>query len=67
MNKRFARLSEITSTKDKPGLLPVSPATWWRWVSQGKAPAAIKLGPNLTAWSLDQVEEFLAKRVGDQA
>ena len=58
MNKRFARVSEITSTKGKPGRYPVSPATWWRWVSTGYAPAGKRLGPNVTAWEVDQLDAF---------
>jgi len=25
-----------------PGLINISPATWWRWVKQGKVPQPIK-------------------------
>ena len=66
MPQRVIRISELASTKDKPGLLPVSPATWWRWVSQGKAPAPFKLGPNTTCWDLNQVEAFIAKQAEGQ-
>ena len=62
MAQRVIRISELASTKDKPGLIPVSPATWWRWVSKGQAPAPFKLGPNTTVWDLDKVEAFLAKQ-----
>ena len=61
MNKRFARLSEITSTKDKPGRYPISPATWWRWVAAGYAPAPVPLGPNTTAWAVEKLDAFDAK------
>jgi predicted DNA-binding transcriptional regulator AlpA len=62
MAQRVGRISEIASTKEKKGLVPVSPATWWRWCSLGIAPKPIKLGPNTTVWDLDQVEAFLAKQ-----
>ena len=62
MSKRFVRLSELTSTKGKPGRLPVSPATWWRWVAANEAPSPIKLGPNTTVWCLDQIDEWESKR-----
>ena len=62
MAQRFIRISELATTKNKQGLIPVSPATWWRWVAEGKAPAPFKLGPNTTVWNLDQVEAFVAKQ-----
>ena len=61
MSQRVIRISELASTKTKKGIVPVSPATWWRWVAEGKAPAPFKIGPNTTVWDLDQVEAFLAK------
>jgi predicted DNA-binding transcriptional regulator AlpA len=64
MNKRFARLSEIVSTKDRPGRYPCSAATWWRWVAVGLAPAPIKLGPNTTVWDLDQLDAWDAQKAG---
>jgi len=62
MAQRVIRISELATTKNKPGRLPVSPATLWRWVSQSKFPAPFKLGPNTTVWDLDQVEQFLAQQ-----
>ena len=62
MSQRVIKLSELASTKDKPGRLPVSPATVWRWVSQCKFPAPFKLGPNTTVWSLDEVDAFVAQQ-----
>lgn len=62
MAQRVARISEVASTKAKKGLVPVSPATVWRWVAEGKFPKPFKLGPNTTVFDLDQVEAFLAKQ-----
>ncbi len=62
MAQRVGRISEVATTKDRKGIVPVSPATWWRWVAEGKAPAPFKLGPNTTVWDLDQVEAFVAKQ-----
>lgn len=66
MAQRVGRISEVASSKGKKGLVPVSPATVWRWVAEGKFPAPFKLGANTTVWDLDQVEQFLAKRAGGQ-
>lgn len=62
MSKRVIRISELATTKDKPGRLPVSPATVWRWVSEKKFPAPFKLGANTTVWDAAEVEQFLAQR-----
>ena len=62
MAQRVIRIADLASTKSKAGRLPVSPATVWRWVKEGKFPAPFKLGPNTTVFDLDQVEAFLAKQ-----
>jgi prophage regulatory protein len=62
MAQRVIRIADLATTKEKPGRLPVSPATVWRWVKEGKFPAPFKLGPNTTVFDLDQVEAFLAQR-----
>jgi predicted DNA-binding transcriptional regulator AlpA len=62
MANRVGRISEVATTPKKKGLVPVSPATWWRWVAEGRAPQPFKIGPNTTVWDLDQVEQFLAQQ-----
>lgn len=42
-----------------PKLLPVSRATLWRMVKEGRFPAPYKLGPNTTAWRCGDVRSFL--------
>ena len=67
MGQRICRIAFIATTSKSTGLLPVSPATIWRWVQMGKFPKPFKLGPNTTVWDLDQVEAAIealkAKRV----
>ena len=67
MAQRVIRIGDLASTPKKAGRLPISPATWWRWVKQGKAPQPFKLGPNITVWDLDQVDAFLAQQAQVQA
>lgn len=64
MSMRVIRVAELATTKNKPGLLPVSPATIWRWVREGKFPQPFKLGASVTVWSAIEVEAFIAKRAG---
>lgn len=62
MAQRVIRIADLATTQNKPGLLPVSPATVWRWVSEKKFPAPFKLGANTTVWDAAEVEQFLAQR-----
>ncbi len=39
----------------RPGLLPINPATWYRWVAAGRVPAGRQLGPNTVAWPIEVV------------
>ena len=65
--RRVVRIADLATTKTKSGRLPVSPATVWRWVKEGKFPAPFKLGPNTTVFDLDQVEAFLAQQAEVQS
>ncbi|MBK8863536.1 MAG: AlpA family phage regulatory protein [Betaproteobacteria bacterium] len=67
MAQRVVRITDLATTKDKPGRLPVSPATVWRWVAEGRFPPPFKLGPNTTVWDLDQVEAHLARQATGSA
>ena len=62
MSQQVIRISELASTPAKPGKLPVSPATVWRWVREGKFPKPFKLGESVTVWDLGQVDAFIAQR-----
>lgn len=64
MPMRVIRVAELATTKTKPGLLPVSPATVWRWSREGKLPKPFKLGDGVTVWDRQAIEEFIAKRSG---
>lgn len=39
--------------------IPVSKATWWRWVHQGYAPRASKIGGNITCWRGSDIDAFI--------
>lgn len=42
-------------------VIPVSEATWWQWVKNGKAPKSIKLSPRNTVWKVTDIREFIHK------
>jgi predicted DNA-binding transcriptional regulator AlpA len=52
----------LATTKSKPGLLPLSPATIWRKVKEGTFPKPVKLGERITAWHMVDIEQWLAAR-----
>lgn len=61
MNKKIlVRIADIASTPTKAGILPVSPATIWRWVRDGKFPQPFKLSAGVTAWHAADIEQFIA-------
>lgn len=57
---QYLRASDIVRNRKtgKPGILPISEATWWAWVKAKKAPAPIKLSPGVTVWEKAQVIAF---------
>lgn len=67
MAQRVIRVVEIATTKKRKGMLPVSPATVWRWVREGKFPKPFKLGESVTVWDAAEVEAFIAQRAGGAA
>lgn len=42
-----------------PGVLPFSRAKWWNGVRTGKYPQPVKLGPNITAWRVDDIRALI--------
>ena len=60
--KRLYSIKELASTNGKPGLLPVSPVTIWRWVKAGTFPKPIKLGERITRWDIEEVEKFIREK-----
>lgn len=65
--KKYVQLSELATTDTHKGLLPVSPATCWRWVRQGRLPKPFKIGPMTTVWDVEEVAAHLeAAKTGGQ-
>lgn len=59
MTLKIIRIKDIATTPTKAGILPVSPATIWRWVRDGKFPRPFKLH-GVTAWRLTDIEQFIS-------
>ena len=45
-----------------PGVLPISPATLWRWVKIGHFPAPHKSSSRVTAWLILDVRNWLVSK-----
>jgi predicted DNA-binding transcriptional regulator AlpA len=50
----FLRLPEVLR------LYPVSRSAWWGGIRKGKYPHPVKLGPNTTAWRVEDVRNLIA-------
>ena len=60
MNReQLIRINELASHKGQRGLIPVSPATLWRWVKAGKFPEPIRLSDRVTAWEASKVNAWI--------
>lgn len=54
------RVNDLATLPGRPGVLPVSVNSLWRWVKAGKFPAPIKLSPRCTVWRVGAVRAWLA-------
>jgi prophage regulatory protein len=54
----FVRLASIVAPH---GPIPVSKSTWWDGVKTGRFPKPIKLGPNTTAWAVEDIRALIAR------
>ncbi|MCZ6898389.1 MAG: AlpA family phage regulatory protein [Betaproteobacteria bacterium] len=41
--------------------MPVSRTTWWLGVKSGRFPKPVKLGPNTTAWRVEDIRELIVE------
>ncbi len=57
----FYRLSQVLE------LIPIGKSTWWVWVSDGRAPAPVKLSQSVTAWRKDEVHALIDKFANERA
>jgi len=58
------RITQLATHKSgKPGLIPVGPATIWRWTKEGLFPKPVKLGPGVTVWRAADVQAWLDSKV----
>ena len=49
----FMRIGQVLA------LIPIGRSTWWAWVRDGRAPAAVRLAPRTTAWRSEDVRRLI--------
>lgn len=61
----FLRLPQIIGNPKAqppiPPLIPVGKSTWWAGVRAGRYPPPVKLGPRVTAWSVESVRALIER------
>ena len=66
----FVRLPTIIgdpkSDPPKPALIPVCSSSWWNGIKKGIYPKPIKIGPNTTAWRVEDIRKLIEKLGGEQ-
>jgi predicted DNA-binding transcriptional regulator AlpA len=45
------------------GLIPVSHATWWRGIREGRYPQPVKIGARVTAWRVEDIRALIANGI----
>ncbi len=63
---QLIRINELASHKGQRGLIPVSPATLWRWVRAGKFPEPIRLSDRVTAWEASKVNAWVQSQASSK-
>lgn len=64
----FLRLPQIIGNPKAnppiPALIPVSRSTWWAGVKSGRYPKPVKLGPRISAWTVEIIRELI-QQIGE--
>jgi predicted DNA-binding transcriptional regulator AlpA len=58
----FIRLDKLANSKTNTGFLPISRASVLRYCREGLFPPPIKLGPRITAWSVEEIGIYTKAR-----
>lgn len=59
----YLRLSQIVGNKKAspaiPPIIPISKASWWRGVKDGRYPKAVKLTARTTVWRVEDIRALI--------
>ena len=59
----YVRIGKIVAPD---GVIPVSRATWWEGIKSGRFPKPVKLGPNTTAWKVQDIRALISELAGPE-
>jgi predicted DNA-binding transcriptional regulator AlpA len=55
----MSEISGLLRLKQVLKLIPVSAATWWRGIKDGRYPKPVKLGPRMTCWLTSDIQALI--------
>jgi prophage regulatory protein len=58
-NPKYKRLVRLTESIGDEGLLPISRATFYGYIQEGRIPKPIKLGERISAWREQDILDFI--------
>jgi prophage regulatory protein len=50
---------KLLRIRDVLARVPVSRASWWNGVKEGRYPAAVKLGPRTSCWRSSEIDRLI--------
>ena len=59
----YVRIGKIVAPD---GVIPVSRASWWAGIKTGRFPQPVKLGPNTTAWRVQDIRALISELAGQE-
>lgn len=59
--KRVTRLIRLKEVQHRVGL---GRSTIYRWMAEGKFPKRVQLGGYAVAWTVEEIDQWIAERVG---
>lgn len=62
----FLRIRDIIGDRRRgmPGLIPMSPATWYSWIAAQRAPKPVKLG-RTSVWRVEDIRALIERLSAD--
>ncbi|WOH37682.1 AlpA family phage regulatory protein [Thalassotalea fonticola] len=62
-NYGYLRITQILGDQNAippiPAIFPIGKSSWWLGIKQGRYPKPVKLGPNTTAWKVEDIKRLI--------